>query len=94
MRLEFGNPEHIKLANDGYRLGLAIEKGLEGRLLDQTEQCDQCDGKGEVVWFECENCGNAGEAPFAVIYTENAVRHDKLNPELIGRCRECLAKLH
>jgi hypothetical protein len=92
-RLEFGNPDHIKLAAQGYALGEAIEKNLKADLISAYEPCEECDGTGEINSFECGNCGRNGDSEKEVIYPGWLVRENKWDEDLIGRCRGCFALL-
>jgi hypothetical protein len=92
-RLEFGNPEHIKLAAVGYAIGEAIEKDLTAELIVDSEGCAECGGHGWIETFECGNCEYSSDDQDDVVYSEWHVKHLKADPGLIGRCTRCHTKL-
>lgn len=94
MRLEFGNPEHIKLVAEGYAIGKAITDNIEAELVYDCEDCEECGGSGQTEIYICSNCDNSGNNPDQVVYSESRVKYDELDHELIGRCMSCKAKLN
>lgn len=93
IRLEFGNPEHIKLASEGYVLGKAIEQNLTGELEHDEEECSECGGSGKMETYYCSNCGNESDEEEGVIFTEWQIKNFALEPSLLNRCKQCKALL-
>lgn len=75
-KLEFGNPEHIKLAKKGEIPDgkTKFSSGVEYHYCD----CVHCDIPEETAWVRCENCRVKEEyldELSVVIFGENRCRH-------------------
>lgn len=96
VKLEFGNPEHIKLAQEGYRIAEALASNLEAEIKVSRWECGHCDGLGEVEIYYCSNCMDADcgeENPIELCYRKDEIVRNNLDPNLLDRCKNCLAKI-